>query len=320
MLKKLISIVIPVYKEEKNIPLIYIELKDILKSIQDKYDYEIIFVNDGSSDNSWYEIEKIAFEHRKVKWINLSRNFGKEIAISAGIESAIWDCVITLDWDWQHPVEKIPDFIKEWEKWYQVVYNKRPNIDWASFFKKLSSKIFYKIFNTMSDFKLEPWTTDYRLLDRKVVNYFVKFGEKNRLYRGLTDWMWFNKKALIFNAKQRLDWWNGTYTYRNLFKLAVNSLTSFSLFPLKLVGYLWTIITISSIIMFSVIIVDRLWINYFGFSNLALVLILNTTLMWIVLVSLGFIAHYIGKIHEEVLWRPMYIVRDRLNFKNENEK
>ncbi len=315
MSKKLISIVIPAYREEKNIALIYIELKDILKTIQDKYDYEIIFVNDGSSDNTWYEIEKIALEHSKVKWINLSRNFWKEIAISAGIESASWDCVITLDWDWQHPVEQIPNFIKEWEKWYQVVYNKRPNIEWASFFKRLSSKLFYKIFNSMSDFKLEPWTTDYRLLDRKVVNYFIQFWEKNRLYRGLTDWMWFNKKALVFDAKERLDGGKWTYTYKNLFKLATNTLTSFSLFPLKLVGYLGTVITIFSIIMFSVIIVDRLWVNYFWFSNLALVMILNTMLMWIVLISLWFIAHYIGKIHEEVLWRPMYIVRDRINFK-----
>ena len=315
MSKKLISIVIPSYKEEKNIPLIYIELKDILNSIKNEYDYEIIFVNDWSPDLSWLKIEEICIKDKNVKWINLSRNFWKEVAISAWIEASSWDCVITLDSDWQHPVEKIPDFIKEWKKWYDVIYNKRPKIEWASFFKKLSSKIFYKIFNAMSDFKLEPGTTDYRLLDKKVVNYFVQFGEKNRLYRGLTDWMWFNKKALVFDAKQRLDWWNGTYTYKNLFKLAVNSLTSFSLFPLKLVGYLWTIITISSIIMFSVIIVDRLWINYFGFSNLALVLILNTTLMWIVMVSLWFIAHYIGKIHEEVLWRPMYIVSDRLNFK-----
>ena len=315
MSKKLISIVIPAYKEEKNIPLIYIELKDILKTIKDKYNYEIIFVNDGSADNTWLEIEKIALQDEKVKWINFSRNFGKEIAISAWIESSLGDAIITLDWDWQHPVEKIPNFIKEWEKWYQVVYNKRPKIEWASFFKKVSSKIFYKIFNAMSDFKLENWTTDYRLLDRKVVDYFVQFWEKNRLYRWLTDWMWFNKKALIFNAKERLDGWEWTYSYKNLYKLAVNSLTSFSLFPLKLVWYLWTLITIISIIIIIVILYDKLFGNNFWFTNLSIIVVMNTFLIWIVLVSLGFIAHYIWKIHEEVLWRPMYIVRDRINFK-----
>ena len=319
MSKKLISIVIPAYREEKNIPLIYIELKSILSEIKEKYKYEIIFVNDWSLDRTWFEIEKICVSDKHVKWINLSRNFGKEIAISAWIESSLGDAVITLDWDWQHPVEKIPDFIKEWEKGYQVVYNRRPKIEWASFIKNISSKFFYKIFNTMSDFKLEPWTTDYRLLDRKVVNYFVQFGEKNRLYRGLTDWMGFDKKALVFDAKERLDWGEWTYTYKNLFRLAVNSLTSFSLFPLKLVWYLWTIITLFSVIMFGIIIFDKLSWNYFWFSNLSLVMILNTTLMWIVLISLWFIAHYIGKIHEEVLWRPMYIVSDRLNFKNKND-
>jgi len=315
MEKKLISIVIPAYREEKNIPLIYIKLKEILWTIKEKYDYEIIFVNDWSPDDTWEEIEKIALKDKKVKGINLSRNFGKEIALSAWVEAASWEAVITLDWDWQHPVEKIPDFIKEWEKWYDVVYNKRPNTDWASFFKKLSSKIFYKIFNMMSDFKLESWTTDYRLLDRKVVNYFVQFWEKNRLYRWLTDWMWFNKKALIFDAKKRLDWWKWTYSYQWLYKLAVDSLTSFSLFPLKLVWYLWSFITFLSIIVMLIIITDKLLNNTFGFSNLSIIVVMNTFLMWIVLISLGFIAHYIGKIHEEVLWRPMYIVRDKINFK-----
>ena len=315
MSKKLISIILPSYNEEKNISLIYQELKKVLWTINEKYDYEIIFVNDGSKDNTWGEIEKLALKDKNVKWINLSRNFGKEIAISAGIENAKWDAVITIDWDWQHPVEQIPNFILEWEKWYQVVYNKRPKIDWASFIKKLSSKIFYKIFNMMSDFKLEPWTTDYRLLDRKVVDYFVKFWEKNRLYRWLTDWMWFDKKALVFDAKKRLDWWEWTYNYKNLYKLAVNSLTSFSLFPLKIVWYLWVFITLISTILFIIILADKLAILHYNFSNLAIVVVLNTMLMWIVLISLWFIAHYIWKIHEEVLGRPMYIVQDRINFK-----
>lgn len=319
MSKKLISIVIPAYKEEKNIPLIYVELKESLLTIKNNYDYEIIFVNDGSSDDTRFQIEKLCASDENVKWINLSRNFGKEVAISAGIEAAIWDAVITLDGDGQHPVDRIPDFIVEWQKWYQVVYNKRPNIKWASFSKRLSSKLFYKIFNMMSDFKLEPGTTDYRLLDRQVVDYFVKFAEKNRLYRWLTDRLGFDKKALVFDAKERLDGGDGTYTYRNLFKLAVNSLTSFSLFPLKLIWYLGTVITFSSFSMILIIFVDRVFFDYFAFTNLALILVLNTTLMGIILVWLGFIAHYIWKIHEEVLWRPMYIISDRLNFKKNND-
>ena len=315
MSKKLISIVIPAYREEKNIPLIYIELKSILSEIKDKYNYEIIFVNDGSPDNTWEEIVKLWEKNKNVKGINLSRNFGKEIAISAWIENARWDAVITLDWDWQHPVEKIPKFLKYWEKWYQIVYNQRPTTQWASVFKKLSSKIFYKIFNAISEFKLEPWTTDYRLLDRKVVNYYIKFEEKNRLYRWLTDWLGFKKKALVFDAKERLDWWEWSYSYWSLFNLAINSLTSFSLFPLKLVWYLWSFITLLSTVLFFIIIFDKLILHAFDFSNIAIVIVLNTILMWVIMISLWLIALYIGKIHEEVLWRPMYIIWDKINLK-----
>lgn len=315
MSKKLISIVIPAFREEKNISLITNELQEILETIKDKYDYEIIFVNDGSPDNTWFEIEKLCINNKNIKWINLSRNFGKEIAITSGIEQAKWDAVITLDWDWQHPVSKIPAFLSEWENWYSMVYNQRPDTAWASFTKKLSSKIFYKIFNSISEFKLEPWTTDYRLLDRKVVDYYIQFEEKNRLYRGLTDWLGFNKKALIFDANKRLDGWNWSYSYKKLFELAINSMTSFSMFPLKLVWYLWSLITTLSSLLLMIVLFDKIFFNFFQFSNISIVVVLNTILMWIVMMSLGLIALYIWKIHEEVLGRPMYIIKNKLNFK-----
>lgn len=315
MEKKLISLVIPAYREENNISLIYQELNKVLNKVSDKYDYEIIFINDGSPDNTWEEISKVCEFDYKVKWIDLSRNFGKEIALTSWIEESLWDAIITLDCDWQHPVEKIPEFIEEWEKWYQIVYNKRPNTKWASILKKFSSKIFYSIFNTFSEFKLEPWTTDYRILDRVVVNYYLKFSEKNRLYRWLIDWLWFNKKALVFDASERFTWWVWSYSYKSLFNLAVNSMTSFSLFPLKLVWYLWILITFLSTVLLFIVIWDKLLYNIFTFSNIAIVIVLNTILMWIVMSSLWLIALYIARIHEEVLWRPMYIIKDKVNFK-----
>ncbi len=311
--KKMISVVIPAYIEWKNISYMYKEITNILD--ESKYNYEIIFVNDWSIDDTWDEIKKISKKDRKIKAISLSRNFWKEISISAWIDIAIWDAVITLDSDWQHPIEKIPDFIHYWEEGYDIVYNLRPNNKWANFIKKLSSKLFYIIFNLLSEFKLEPWTTDYRLLDRKVVNYYIKFWERNRLYRWLTDWLWFNKKALIFDSIERHDWWKWTYSYSRLFDLAINSLTSFSLFPLKLVWYIWTLITFSSVFLLFFIIFDKFSLDYFNFSNLAIIVVLNTILMWVVMVSLWLIALYIGKIHEEVLWRPMYIIKDKLNIK-----
>lgn len=315
MSKKLISIVLPSYREEKNVSLIYNELVNVLSSIKEEYDYELIYINDWSPDNTWIEIYKLCQLDDKVKWINLSRNFWKEIAISAWIELSKWDCVITLDSDWQHPVDKIPEFLKYWLEWYDIVYNQRPDTKWASFLKKFSSKIFYTIFNLISDFKLEPGTTDYRLLDRKVVDYYIMFQEKNRLYRWLTDWLWFNKKSLVFDAQKRLDDWISSYSYKKLFELAVNSLTSFSMFPLKIVGYLGFFITFISSFLLIFVLWDKILLNFFKFSNIAIVIILNTILIWIVLMSLWLIALYIWKIHEEVLWRPMFIIKDKINFK-----
>lgn len=315
--KKLISLVVPAYREEKNISLLYTELTQVLIRMEQKYDFEIILVNDGSPDKTWLEIEKLCVQDTTVKGINLSRNFGKEIALTAGIEHSLWNAVITLDGDGQHPVEKIPDFLREWESGYDIVYNKRPKIEWASFVKKLSSKLFYLIFNSLSEFSLESDTTDYRLLDRKVVIYFLKFTERNRLYRGIIDWIGFEKKALIFDAKTRLDSTNSaSYSFKKLFKLAMDSITSFSVVPLKLVGYLGVIMTLLSSLLFIFVIIDKFTIDRFNFSNIAALILVNISLIWVVLMGLGLIALYIARIHEEVQWRPMYIVKNTKNIKN----
>ncbi len=313
--KKLISIVLPAYREEENIALIYDELIDVLSKIQDKYNYEIIYVNDGSPDDTWNEIVKLCQIDKNVKWVNLSRNFGKEIALTAWVEKSSWDAVITMDVDWQHPVKKLPNFIKKWEEWYDVVYNLRPKIKKSSLIKKLSSWFFYKIFNYISDFKLESWTTDYRLIDRKVVDIFLSFNEKNRLFRWIIDYIWFKKTSLIFDALPNKWWRKPSYNYSKLYQLAINSLTSFSVFPLKLVWYMWFIITISSSILFFIMIIDKLWFLHLSFSNLALVVVINTILIWIVLMSLWLIALYVARIHEEVVWRPLYIVKNKINLK-----
>ncbi len=311
--KKLVSLVIPTYKEEKNISLLYKEIVLTLSSLEKEYEFEIIFVNDGSPDMTWFEIEKLCAGNKRIKGINLSRNFGKEIALTAGIEHARGDAVITFDGDGQHPVEKIPEFLKEWESGYDIVYNKRPRIEGSSLLKRISSKIFYSFFNALSEFSLEADTTDYRLIDRKVVDYFLKFTERNRLYRGIIDWIGFEKKALVFDAKLRLDAGISSYSFKKLFKLAMDSLTSFSVIPLKLVGYLGVLMTLLSTVLFIFVLVDKFTVDNFSFSNIAAIMLINTILIGIVLMSLGLIALYIARIHEEVQGRPMYIVKDRKN-------
>lgn len=164
----------------------------------------------------------------------------------------------------------------------------------------------------MSEFKLEPRTTDYRLLDRCVVDAYLRFREKNRMYRGLVDWLGFRKVALVFNAKKRLNG-EASYSYRKLIGLAINNLTSFSFFPLKFVGYIgFAITSLGSIILFLQIL-DKIGVTRLGFTNLGIVIVINTIMIGVVLMSLGLIGLYVANIHEEVIGRPLYIVKKKRN-------
>lgn len=317
MSKKLISLVLPAYNEQKNIPLIYDALLHaVIPKISDRYDIEMIFVNDGSSDEgkTRWEIAILWQKDPRVKGINLSRNFGKEIALTAGIEAAKGEAVITLDVDGQHPITKIPAFIEEWEVGYDIVYNKRPEIHGSSWLKRFTSKLFYRLFNAISSFKLESQTTDYRLLDRKVVTVFLQFKEKNRMYRGLIDLLWFEKKALVFDSLPNRVGRKPSYSYHKLMKLALDSLTSFSVWPLKLVAMVGITITFLSFIGL-VFIVSSIFIfhNPWWFTNLGFFTLINTFFIGIVMISLGLIAVYIANIHEEVQNRPLYITQGTIN-------
>lgn len=311
MEKKKISLVIPAYNEEKTLGVFFTQLSAAVNSLP-KYDREVIFVNDGSSDTTWEIIESLAIAFDWVKGINFSKNFGKEIALSAGIDHAKGDAVITLDADGQHDVSKFGLFLEQWEQGYEVVYNKRSANAGANITKRLSSKIFYWIFNSISDFRLEPQTTDYRLLDRKVVNIFGRFTEKNRLYRGLIDWIGFNTKELEFDALAPIDGRVPSYSYWKLFNLAIHSIISFSVKPLKIVAYIWVFLCICSFIGLVWIVIDRLTGGVM-FTNLGLFMLLNTLLIGIVMISLGMIAVYIANIHEEVRQRPLYIIKDKID-------
>jgi dolichol-phosphate mannosyltransferase len=253
-------------------------------------------------------------KYDSVKWLNFSRNYWKELALSAWLEYSTWDAVITLDADWQHPPQEIANFLQEWESGYQIVYNKRPEIKDAWWIKVASSKLFYTLFNLISDFKLEPWTTDFRLMDRVVVNVFNQFREKNRIFRGLIDLIWFNRKALIFDARANVEWRRPSYNYSKLFSLALDSITSFSLFPLKLVWMIWVFIASFSFAIMLIGLIDKFFWDHLDFSNIAFIALSNTFLMWIVLMSLWLMALYVANIHDEVQGRPLYIVQNRVWF------
>lgn len=304
----LVSFVIPAFKEEKNVAFMYRALVSVLDAVKNEYDYEIVFVNDGSPDRTWDEIDALCLKDPKVVGVNLSRNFGKELAITAGLEHSRGSAVITLDADGQHPVEKIPEFLAKWKEGFDIVYNRRPEIRNASVLKRATSKVFYALFNAVSEFKLESGATDYRLLDRSVVDAYLRFNEKNRMYRGLVDWLGFQKTALVFDANERVGG-EASYDYKKLARLALNNLTSFSFFPLKFVGYIGFVIVSLGGLLLVLQILDKLGLLNLGFSNLGIVVVINTIMIGVVLMSLGLIGLYIANIHEEVIGRPLYVVK-----------
>jgi len=310
-MSKKISIVTPVYNEEKNISLLAKEIEGVFSALP-QYTYELIFVNDGSTDNSLLEILKLSREDNRVKGLDFSRNFGKEPATSAGCHVALGDAVITMDADLQHPPELVVKFLEFWESGMEVVYTVRKENKGIGWFKKLSSKIFYWLFNRVSEVKTESGTTDFRLMDKKVIDVFRKFPERERMFRGMIDWMGYRRARVEFVARERV---NGvaTYSYKKLFGLAINSLTSFSLLPLRMAGYIGIVITLISGLLLAVMLVTRWFFDPNMFTPIAILGVSNMFLIGIVLISLGFIALYIARIHSEVINRPLYIVRESIN-------
>lgn len=316
---KSILIIIPAYNEEKNIVPMHEKLRAVLEALQGRYLFEILFVNDGSTDGTAKEIEKLSLNDTDVKIIDFSRNFGKEIATTAGINACSSDACIMLDADLQHPVEKIPEFIEKWEQGAEVVIGVRRENRSDGWLKRMGSFWFYKIINNISDVDIVPNATDFRLIDRAVVREFNRFTESNRMTRALIDWLGFRRDYVRFDADKRL---HGTASYSlwKLFKLAINGFVSLSLVPLKIAGYLGIFITFISGISGVYILLGKYIfrtqlesIFYFSrtFSDAENLAILILFLVGIILISIGLIALYVANIHSEVIKRPMYVVRKK---------
>jgi len=312
---KLISIIIPTYDESANIPLIYKKIKEVFLLMGGNYKYEVIFVDDGSADDSIEVLEKLADKDNKIKYLEFSRNFGKEFATSAGIQYSKGDAAIMVDADLQHPAELIPEFIKKWEDGADIVVGIRTKNKGEGLIKKVGSWGFYKMMNLMSDTKIIPQATDFRLIDKKVIVEFNRLTEKTRITRGLIDWLGFKKEFIYFTANKRQ---NGKASYTNfkLAKLALSAVISQSLFPLKLSGYLGIFISFFSGILGLFIIIEKYILEdplNMRFSGPAILAVIILFLVGIILSCLGLIALYIGNIQKEVSNRPMYIVRTKKN-------
>lgn len=309
---KKISTIVPVYNEEKNVPLMVKALQDVASKLPE-YEFEFLFVNDGSRDSSWAELEKASSQDSRVVAIDFSRNFGKELALTAGVQNCTGDAAIFLDADLQHPPALIPEFVKKWEQGADVVASIRKSTEKKSFIKDLGSKFFYAIMDYCKT-GITANSTDFKLIDRKVINEVVKFTEHKRMFRGLIEWLGFKTEYIEFVAPERM---NGvaSYSIPKLFHLAVYSMASYSLLPLKLSGYFGVLVSFVSFCLLCVMCVVRFIVKSPFFSPISFVIVTNTLVLGIVLMALGFIALYVGQIQTEVMNRPLYVIREKTNEK-----
>lgn len=312
--KKLISFIVPAYNEELNIVNFYSEIKKVWKVLP-SYEFELIFVNDGSKDCTTDEILKVSKKDKRIKLVEFARNFGKEIATTAGFDYANGDAVMMVDADLQYPLEVIPEFLAEWEKGYKLVVGLRDEKKTVNLIEKLGSKLFYKIMNSISETPTVPGALDFRLLDKEVVEQFRTLKEKGRITRTLIDWLGYAPVYVKYTEKARFAG-VASYSFVKRLNLAVNAFTSHSVAPLKAIGIVGFITSFVAGFFGLVMFFDRFVLSPrpFNFTGPAMLAVLNVFLIGLVLLALGLMSYYIAAIKREILARPMYIVKRTVNF------
>lgn len=307
--RPLISFTIPLYNEAAGIADFHAQLEKMAINATDD-SYEIIYCNDGSSDQTGDVVRKICRSNPRVTLIQLSRNFGKESALSAAIHQAHGQAILMLDGDGQHPISAIPTFIAAWRDGAKVVVGKRTGKDTEGLTKRLGSWLFYHLFNQMTDQKLVAGTTDYRLIDRAVQQAFLALPETDRITRGLIDWLGFSRTYVPIARSKRISG-TASYSLRKLVVLATNSFVSLSSVPLYLFGYLGLIITTLSTILGLSVFVEQVLLRdplQWRFTGSAMLGILIVFLVGIVLISQGIISLYLSRVYTQAKQRPLYVI------------
>ncbi len=308
---KKISIIVPMFNEEEVAQECYKKLKEVVYSISG-YDYEFIFVNDGSRDKTLDILKVLAVNDRKVKVVSFSRNFGHQNAVCAGLKEVKGDVVVIIDADLQDPPDVIPGMLKLWEDGNDVVYGKRKTRKGESLFKIVSAKMFYKTLNALSDVDIPMNTGDFRLVDRKVVDVINNMSEHNKFYRGLFSWVGFNQKAYEYERQKRFAG-KTKYPLKKMLKLAADGIIGFSTKPLKIVGY----VGIISIIISFLLLIYSILSYIFKFGNLtagwASIMVAITFFAGVQLLSIWIMSEYISRIYDEEKNRPEYIVEEKIN-------
>jgi len=306
ILQKKISIVIPSFNEEGNIKIIINALNEVLQKL--KYRYELIFVDDGSSDKTLTILQEISATDSNVFYIELSRNFGHQNALKAGLDLASGDCIITMDGDMQHPPEMIPQLIEKWEEGYDIVYTRRLEDKNLPAFKKITSKYFYKFINYISEIKIEEGTADFRLMDKKVSTVFFAFSENELFIRGLVNWVGFKQYAIDYKPAERFSG-NSKYTVKKMMQFALKGITSFSIRPLYISIFLGISLFFLSLLFYILYVFYSIYYGHVisGWASVIFTIVIFGGLNLIVL---GIIGVYVGKLFMHSKQRPNYLIRD----------
>lgn len=300
------SIVAPIYNELDNLAELTRRVREVMSTLRETW--ELVLVDDGSTDGSTDRIHELAKQDKHIRPVIFTRNFGHQVAITAGWDYARGDAVITIDADLQDPPEIIPDLIAKWREGYEVVYAVRTEREGESWFKRTTAALFYRVIDRITDVKIPVDTGDFRLMDRKVVDVLKNMRERHRFPRGMSSWVGFRQVGIPYKRAVR---YAGVtkYPFSKMLKLALNAITGFSYFPLQLATYFGFGSAGLAIIAIPVVIIMRL-AGHGAFLGQATTLLAVLFLGGVQLISLGVLGEYLGRIYDEVKGRPLYIVRE----------
>jgi dolichol-phosphate mannosyltransferase len=306
-----VSVVVPAFNEAGNIPLLYGRVAEVLQRGVSQ-NWELIFVDDGSRDATWSAISALAGEDPRVRGVRLSRNFGHQYALLAGLEMARGEAVIMMDCDLQHPVEMIPVLLERWQAGFKVVKTQRQDECRTGWFKRWTSRVFYRLFSALSGVRLQPGLADFRLLDRRALNELLRLSEEGLFLRGLTEWIGFTSCAIPYQAGERACG-QSQYSLKKMVKLAWNGVSSFSITPLRIgiiIGLIGSLVSLVGVFY-------AFFGKIFGRGTVpgwASTLMVISLLFFLLFVYLGVLGEYIGRIIIEVRHRPRYIVSETRGF------
>lgn len=313
---KKVSIIIPAYNEEESLPYLYERLQKLMDSIKN-YEFEILFVNDGSKDNTINLIKEYRKKDNRISYVDFSRNFGKEIAMIAGLDYATGDCVIFIDADLQDPPELIPELIKYWEEGYDDVYAKRNSRKGETWLKKFTSKMYYRVLQHLTNVPIQEDTGDFRLLDRRCVNALKKMRETQRQSKSMFSWIGYKKKEVLYDRDARVAGktkWN----YKKLVDLAIDGITSFTTSPLRISTYI-SIPTFIALFVYFIYVIAKCIVTSTAIQAYQAIILLILFFSGIQILLFGIIGEYLGRIFNESKNRPLYLVNEYNGEKEMNE-